>query len=262
MLYTTYEPGVAEGAGEAVAIVMIFYLIMMIVSSVYSILSYVLSCLGTYSVANRRGINHAWLAWLPVGTSWIMGSISDQYQQVAKNKNKKKRVALLVMELVMYATVFIFMGSVVAMLVSIGINGDMMSDQLAMEMMGVMGGMILGELVLFGVAIAYTVTYYFALYDFYASCRPDNAVLYLVLSILLSFVTPFLIFSCRNKDQGMVPPPQPQYYPPMYGQQPTWQSVQNQPVQPTYQPQPYQPQQPGYQPPMPPAEPWEQRPEQ
>jgi hypothetical protein len=93
-------------------------------------------------------------------------------------------------------------------------------------------------------------------------------VLYIVLTILVSITTPFLIFSCRNKDQGM-PAPQPQYQPPVYGQQPpvygqqpTWQSVQNQPVQPTYQPQPYQPQQPGYQPPMPPAEPWEQRPEQ
>jgi hypothetical protein len=239
----------AAALGGVVGVVLIIYLIILLFASIFGIISYILTSLGTYAIANRRGIKNAWLTWIPVGNIWIMGCISDQYQQVAKGKNTRRRITLLITYAVTMGASFI-VGIISGIL-------EFIPDAMVLAMV-----MLVVALAMLGVAIAYSVLFYFCLYDLYASCKPESGVLYIVLTILVSITTPFLIFSCRNKDQGMVPPPQPQYYPPMYGQQPAWQSVQNQPVQPTYQPQPYQPQQPGYQPPMPPAEPWEQRPEQ
>ena len=252
----------AAQIGGMVGIILIIYLVILLFASIFGIISYILTSLGTYTIANRRGIKNAWLAWIPVGSTWIMGCISDQYQQVAKGKNTRRRITLLV-------TYAVTMGASFIVGVISGIL-EFVPDAMVLAIV-----MLVVALAMLGVAIAYSVLFYFCLYDLYASCKPESGVLYIVLTILVSITTPFLIFSCRNKDQGM-PAPQPQYQPPvygqqppvygqqppMYGQQPTWQSVQNQPVQPTYQPQPYQPQQPGYQPPMPPAEPWEQRPEQ
>jgi hypothetical protein len=245
----------AAQIGGMVGIVLIIYLVILLFASIFGIISYILTSLGTYTIANRRGIKNAWLAWIPVGSTWIMGCISDQYQQVAKGKNTRRRITLLITYAVTMGASFI-MGVIGGLL-------EVVPDAMVLAMV-----MLVVALAMLGVAIAYSVLFYFCLYDLYASCKPESGVLYIVLTILVSITTPFLIFSCRNKDQGM-PAPQPQYQPPVYGQQPpvygqqpTWQSVQNQPVQPTYQPQPYQPQQPGYQPPMPPAEPWEQRPEQ
>jgi uncharacterized membrane protein len=53
------------------------------------------------------------------------------------------------------------------------------------------------------ISLVYTVLYYVALYDLYKSSDPRHDALYLVLSILLGVVTPFLIFACRNKEGGM-----------------------------------------------------------
>jgi hypothetical protein len=41
--------------------------------------------------------------------------------------------------------------------------------------------------------------------DLYASCCPENQVLFLVLSILFNVTLPFFVFACRNKDGGMPP---------------------------------------------------------
>ena len=44
-----------------------------------------------------------------------------------------------------------------------------------------------------------------ALYDVYRSMDPNNAVLYLVLSILFRPTEPFFLFFNREKDLGMPP---------------------------------------------------------
>jgi len=239
----------AAAMGSVVGIILIIYLVILLFASIFGIISYILTSLGTYTIANRRGIKNAWLAWIPVGSTWIMGCISDQYQQVAKGKNTRRRITLLITYAVTMGASFI-VGIISGIL-------EFIPDAMVLAMV-----MLVVALAMLGMAIAYSVLFYFCLYDLYASCKPESGVLYIVLTILVSITTPFLIFSCRNKDQGM-PAPQPQYQPPVYGQkppvygqQPTWQSVQNQPVQPAYQQPQYQ-QQP-YQPPMPPAEPWDQ----
>jgi len=70
-----------------------------------------------------------------------------------------------------------------------------------------------------GVAIAYAVIYYMALYDIFRSLDPNNCVLFLVLSIVFSVTEPFFLFFNRNKDGGMPPRrPEPVCMPP----EPDW----------------------------------------
>ena len=38
---------------------------------------YVLGAFGAYRLAKRRGMQNAWLAWLPVGQEYILGKMSD-----------------------------------------------------------------------------------------------------------------------------------------------------------------------------------------
>ena len=54
-----------------------------------SVVMYVLSSLGMYRIAQRRGIRNPWLSWIPVGNMWILGCISDQYQYLVKGKWRK-----------------------------------------------------------------------------------------------------------------------------------------------------------------------------
>jgi hypothetical protein len=62
---------------------------------------------------------------------------------------------------------------------------------------------------LLAVTVALCVIRYMALYDVYRSLDPNNAVLYLVLSILFSPTEPFFLFFNREKDLGMPPRKRP-----------------------------------------------------
>lgn len=182
-------------AGFALVFFLVFYLLMF----AFCILSYVLTSLGMYTIAKRRGIYNAWLSWIPVGSVWIMGSISDQYQYVVKGKVCNRRKVLLGLSIAtLLMIVPVIFGAILAATGTVGAGVGMAIILLAYLAMVVL-------------SIILMVFEYITLYDLFASCNPSNAVLYLVLTILVGVVLPFFVFSCRNKDLGMIPqrPAQP-----------------------------------------------------
>lgn len=200
----------------------IFYIIYMIVCYGLAIAGYVLRAAGLYSIAKRRGINHPWMSWVPILDAWVIGCISDQYQYVVKGKTKNKRkwlIGLNIALVVLYIVFFVFMGITVVQIAG-SATGGMTEDQAMEAVLGPMLGIFAGMIPLFVMAMAVTVVRYFAMYDLYTSCNPQNNVLFLVLSIFFNVTEPFFVFFNRKKDGGMPPrrsEPQPQaYIPPQY----------------------------------------------
>ena len=206
---------------EATAVGMaLFYLIYFLVMGGISIVAYVFQSVSMYSIANRRGIKNPWLSWVPLGNLWMLGCISDQYRYVAKGQVKNKRKSLLILGIVMSLLAVVTL--VIEMVVMIGaLDAQFKSDS---EMAAMMVGLIIMLVVclaLLAVAVAVTVIQYMALYDLFVSCDPNNGVLFLVLSILISMAMPICMFICRKKDGGMPPRkaaapvfvPQPAYQP-------------------------------------------------
>ena len=205
---------VAEDA-EFLGEFMLAYLVSMLMSSLFSIAVYVLQSLGFYSIAKRRGIHNPWLAWIPVANMWILGSIADQFQYVAKGKVKNRRKTLLGLQIGMCVCGILIFAVVAAMgvfsaemLVS-GMNTDMQmvagGMNTGMEMVGPVLLIVVLYLALAVISVVLTVFQYIACYDLYASCSPDNAVIFLVLSIFINITMPIFIFAIRNKDGGMPP---------------------------------------------------------
>lgn len=213
--YYHYGQGaVAEEAfgfgGIVLGVMLVFYLLML----AFSIAVYVLQSLGFYQIAKRRGIHNPWLAWLPVGNMWILGSISDQYQYVAKGKVRNRRKVLMGLMIATFALmipVFAGYGAFIAGIITeyTYSSADIMAGA------GVMIA-LLSYLAMIVIGIVATVFQYIALYDLYASCDPHNSVMYIVLSIFINVTMPFFVFSCRKKDLGMPPKkPQPAPEPPV-----------------------------------------------
>ena len=147
------------------------------------------------------------MAWIPVVSSWILGSLSDQYRYVVKGENRSKRKFLLVMSILsaVLSTVVCVMCVVVAVQAVFGVMQGFQEDYLVRMVMEYVVSLLGLLLVQLGVMIAYAVIRYMALYDVYKSVDPANCVLYLVLSILVSPTEPFFLFFNRNKDTGMPP---------------------------------------------------------
>lgn len=188
----------AAGIAGFLGVFLVLYYLLIIG---FGIVTYIFQSVSLYSIAKRRGIHHSWLAWIPVGEAWLLGSVSDQYQYVAKGRIRNRRRVLLGLNIAMFVLLFV----IVAALVAIAVG-----ETAVMEAGGVLIGssfaiMLLGYLAMLVIAIVLAVFRYVALYDLFASCDPGNEVLYLVLSILFGITLPFFMFACRGKDRGMPP---------------------------------------------------------
>lgn len=202
-------PEMMEGAATGVlGLVAGIFLIVYLLALAFSVVSYVLGAVGAYRIAKRRGIHHAWLSWIPVGSSWLLGSISDHYQYVVKQKVTKRRKVLLILSIICTVMGFVF-GTGAGILTAAEIAGDLSAGAILSVAM-----MAIGYLGLMGLSIAITVICYIAYYDLFRSCKPGNAVLFLVLSIIFNVTLPFFVFFISNSDEGMPArrpqqPPQP-----------------------------------------------------
>lgn len=183
-----------------------------------SIAVYVFTALGLYTLAQRRGLRHPWLAWIPVANVWILGSLSDQYRYVVRGQVRSKRKALLTLNIISAVMGLVMTVVIVAAVIRCVFSFRGASET---EIVNALMGSIMGVLALCvpwaGVAIASAVLSYMALYDIYTSCDPANNTVYLVLSILFGFTQAIFLFLCRNRDDGMPPrrDTQPQYRQPI-----------------------------------------------
>ena len=198
--------GYHYGAGDE-ALVGLLTGLMGIPAFVIQIAVYVLSSLALYTIAKRRGLNHAWLSWIPVANVWILGSIADQYRYVARGEIKSKRKVLLTLNIISAVLsavmVCLCIGAVVG-----AFSGAIMGrpeDVILQNLLGTLAGMLGLIVPILGVAIAAAIIRYMALYDLYSSCDPDNKTVFLVIGILFGITEPVFLFLCRNKDLGMPP---------------------------------------------------------
>lgn len=192
-----FPEGMEGAAVGAAGVVTGILLIVWFLAMGFSLVMYVLNAVGLYRIAKRRGIHHAWLAWVPIGCNWLLGSISDHYQYVAKQKVTSKRKVLLILSLILVACLFVLIGGVVALVLATeGMAGDA-------AMVLAVALMLIAYLGMLGLAIAITVFCYIAYYDLFRSCKPGNAVLFLVLSIIFNVTLAFFVFACSKSDEGM-----------------------------------------------------------
>lgn len=185
------------GTDEELMIVLGIMLVILGIVLVCCLVGWILGSVGLYKVARRRGIRHAWMAWIPIGCYWVLGSVSDQYQHLVRHKITSRRKILLGLNLVAIVAGIAYVVCTVAaelMLIEENAVGRMML------------AMIIPYLLFLGVAITLAVFYHISNFDFYRSCKPDSAVVFLVLGILLPVCQPFFYFSCRKKDLGMIVP--------------------------------------------------------
>ena len=182
---------------EVLATVMAILLGVLGVVLLFAFVFWILSSLSLQAIARRRGIRKAWLAWVPIGTDWILGSISDQYQHLIQGKITARR-KLLVWLNVGYAMLIIANGLVQGLTEAAAHTEEQL-------MLWSLASMLISVARL-AVSITALVFCHMSNYDLYRSCNPKNAVTFLVLGIIFPITQPFFYLSCRKKDLGMVVP--------------------------------------------------------
>lgn len=165
---------------------------------------YVLQSLGLYRLASRRGIKHPWLAWLPIGNIWILGSLSDQYSYVAQGLVRNRRKVLLWLSAGIFLLMSAFLGTCLGW--SLGLLAKA-ADGVALDILSLasLGWMLVYGWVFFVLGLVSAIFQYICLYNLYSSCAPEYKLLCMVLSILFPMAAPILIFAFSKRDDGMPP---------------------------------------------------------
>lgn len=182
LILTTPSVGPADPQGGWLMVGIYLFLIILFLSP-----QYVLNSLSLYRIASRRGIQHAWLSWVPLANNWVLGSISDQYQQVALGKTKSRRKILLLLNIAALVLYILALLMMVFCIISYP----------SLEELNPAGITAWGSLGLMGLANAAVevtagVFGWICIYDLFRSCDPKNAKVYLILSLVIRFVQPML----------------------------------------------------------------------
>ena len=166
---------------------------------------YVFRALGLYTMAKHRELSHPWLAWIPLGSSWILGSLSDQYQYVARGKVQNRRRTLLRLGILVFICCVVMMYLSVHLAISAGEYNRYSRFVYEATVESTPVPFLPAFWATIVVAIVYAAFRYISLYNLYRSCNPANATAFLLLSIFVSVTESFLIFASRNQECGMPP---------------------------------------------------------
>ncbi|MBQ7230775.1 MAG: hypothetical protein IJX04_07765 [Oscillospiraceae bacterium] len=182
---------------EALMIFLGIYLVILGVVLVCCLVGWVLRSMSLHSIAKRRGIRNAWMAWIPIGSEWVLGSVADQYQHLVKGKITSRRKILMLLTVATGVAAVAYIAAAAVIGIQIEVEGRTDINPLVM---------IIPYLLVMGTVVSRLVFYHICNYDLYRSCRPNGATAFLVLGIIFPVCEPFFYLSCRNKDLGMVVP--------------------------------------------------------
>lgn len=125
--------------------------------AIIGIVMYVIMGLGLMTMAKNKGIENAWLAFVPVGNMWILGQIIETIEVF----DKKFENAPLILAIGCFASV-----------------------------VPVIGGLL---------AFVFMILVYICIYKLYKMYAPENATMYLVLSIVFAGIAmPIIFFKLKD----------------------------------------------------------------
>ena len=158
----------------------------------YTVVAYVLTAKSLYIIAQRRSVASPWMAWVPVASSWLLGNVSDRYKMRKYGYDPQLRRTLLILSAVSQ-------GSSVLMNSFNLYNNAICQGTFSVTSLWLL--LLIVALAVLGISVAVAVYSYKAYYDVYASCKPDLAVLFLVLHIVTP-AGPFLLYTYCDSDEG------------------------------------------------------------
>jgi len=176
------------------------YMLFLMGIMAFAVVAYIFEARGFSAIAKNRGITPHWLAWIPGANMWLIGSIADHYDRTVYGRDRKWRKVIIGMAIGAVA---------LAMLLSF--------IYLILKIVGAVEGMFSENDILIFTHMYTVITWiciipllvieYIIYYKVMASCVGAKAKGFIVLVIFVPFALPFLLFSMRNKMEGLNPAP-------------------------------------------------------
>ena len=182
--------------GAYAVIMILFYAF----SLFLSLAAYLCTGFSILKISNKLSIKNGFFGFIPFLNSYKLGEIAECCCQ-RKGLNKKYAKLLLGLEIGMMAAIIPMVIALVFLAVATeGAEGYYNPDGIAIVSVGFM---LLFMVLMIAVSITYSVFTYIALYRIYSYFEEKNAVLFIVLSILVSIACPVLLLIIALKKENL-----------------------------------------------------------
>ncbi|MGV8905159.1 MAG: DUF4190 domain-containing protein [Acetobacterium sp.] len=175
-LYPYHYGGIGSGSGSdafysLLPVLLSILAVLLISALIIGIICYVFMALGLYTMAKNRHLDYAWLAWVPIASSYLMGELINDDVSIGSMH-------------IPYAKIFLPLAPFALGLI-----------------MGILGLIPeLGTVLIILISLALSFYQCTALFWLFSIYNKTHRVLFLVLSIIFPFMGPIFIFIIRNKE--------------------------------------------------------------
>ena len=188
------------------------YLGSMPISSVVSLASYLLTAFGIYNMGKTLGVKNPWLSFIPFANVYAFGNIAEHYikrdgRPSAKFSKILLTLNIIILVLTLVLVTALLVGFVFEAISNPDINAYFESEEFASAASYTLVlPIVLGMFAICGLAIAYMVVTYVALWRIYFIFDSETATVYLILSIFFNFLQPIFLFILRNREPQIFMP--------------------------------------------------------
>ena len=172
----------------------------------FALADYLIHSYSLFTMANNRKIANSWIAWVPIGKLWILGSIADHTDEKLSQQSKKWSMTMLIFGLAGTAFTYLAIAAYVIFVFGaafISAQIDYMDDELAIFLaMLFFIAMIIFVLVIMLCSVVYTarpILDCICMYKIFADVASPSAIKYLIISAIVPFGASVCLFLIRNE---------------------------------------------------------------
>lgn len=175
-------------SSAAVIGVAIGIIILYVVLFGFAIANYILSSLGMYKLAKGRQISDPWMAWVPVVNDYLLGKVTEQYDESKGLRHKWSKLMLTltivnVGGMILFFAVYFVM--LFGMIAKTAVEGNVQEEELIGSMVILFIAIFVVALIMSFAAIAYSVCKYVCIYKVFESAVPEKSIKYFLLSMII-----------------------------------------------------------------------------
>lgn len=181
-------------ATSAVGVVLILLIVFLFLVLAFAVVTVIFQGIGIMKMHEKLGLKNGWFAFVPVLNAYAIGKVAEQYIKADGRKSAKFSVILMVANLIylLISMVSLFFNIFMTIAEEMAISPEVILTVSAISLV-----FACFELTF---SFVYLVVSYVAWWRIFAIFANKNATLYLILSIFVSVVQPFLVFAIRNND--------------------------------------------------------------
>lgn len=173
-------------------IILAVYGVLFIVIGGLCLTDYILSSLGLMRLAKRRGISAPWLSWIPLGNTWITGSLVDEYDSRNGFSRGWKHWLL-------WSTTATVIAIIWYMVEIVNLTASTQNLYLDAELGVAFARVYLCFIVLAVAGTAINGLNFVCMFKIYESTVPEKALKYFLISLLVPLGQPICLYRCSNK---------------------------------------------------------------